>query len=349
MLVRILTAALSLVVFTSVARSEEPVSFEGKTVTMIIGSSPGGGTDTSGRLIANFLAEHLPGKPKILVRNIPGAQGMTAMNYFVQQVVPDGLTITMGASTQGDPLFYRVPQSHYDPTKFLIIGGVGRGGSVLVIRKDAEKRLHDKKEAPAMMGALSGVPRSGMQTTAWGIEFLGWNAKWVTGYPSTSAINVALQRGEVDMTSTSNLFLIQQLVADGRFKILTQSGQLQNGDMQGRPDFGEAPMITQLMQGKLKTAVEQQAFNYWASITALDKWVALPPGTPDAYVKIYRQAFEVAVQNAQFLEMGKKISEDFEPMTWQDVTGLIKTLGETSPEAIAFTAAMLKKQGVQGD
>ncbi len=349
MLTRFLLMLMALVASAFPVRAEEPVSFEGKTVTMIIGSSPGGGTDTSGRLIANFITNHLPGKPKILVRNIPGAQGMTAMNYFVQQVVPDGLTITMGSSTQGDPLFYRVPQSHYDPTKFLIIGGVGRGGSVLIIRKDAEKRIRDKKEPPAIMGSLAGVPRSGMQTTAWGIEFLDWNAKWVTGYPSTSALNVALQRGEIDMTSTSNLFLIQQLVSDGRFKIFTQSGQLQNGEVQGRPDFGDAPMITKLMQGKLKDTIAQQGFNYWASITALDKWVALPPGTPDAYVKVYREAFDRAVRDPQFLEMGKKISEDFEPMTWADVTGLIRTLGETSPEAMAFTSAMLKKQGVQGE
>jgi hypothetical protein len=349
MLTRFLSMLLALVAITFPVRAEEPVSFEGKTVTMIIGSSPGGGTDTSGRLIANFIVNHLPGKPKILVRNIPGAQGMTSMNYFVQQVAPNGLTITMGASTQGDPLFYRVPQSHYDPTKFLIIGGVGRGGSVLIIKKDAEQRIRDKKESPVVMGSLAGVPRSGMQTTAWGIEFLDWNAKWVTGYPSTAALTVALQRGEIDMTSTSNLFLIQQLVSDGRFKIFTQSGQLQNGEVQGRPDFGDSPMISKLMQGKLKDPIAQQGFNYWASITALDKWVALPPGTPDAYVKVYREAFDTAVRDPQFLEMGKKISEDFEPMTWTDVTGLIKTLGETSPEAMAFTSAMLKKQGVQGE
>src|SRR3954451_7838923 len=120
MFARIAAAALSLLICISSAHADEPISFAGKTITMIIGSSPGGGTDTSGRLIANFLAKQLPGKPAILIRNIPGAQGMAAMNYFVQQVAPDGLTITMGASTQGDPLFFRTPQSHYDPTKFLI-------------------------------------------------------------------------------------------------------------------------------------------------------------------------------------------------------------------------------------
>jgi tripartite-type tricarboxylate transporter receptor subunit TctC len=342
-------ALLALAVSVSTVQADEPVSFEGKTITMIIGSSPGGGTDTSGRLIANFLTSHLLGKPSIRVRNIPGAQGMTSMNYFVQQVAPDGLTITMGASTQADPFFYRAPQSQYDPTKFLLIGGAGRGGSVLMINKDAEKRLHDKNAPPVIMGALPGVPRSGMQMTAWGIEFLGWNAKWVTGYPATNALTVALQRGEIDMTSTSNLFLIQQLITDGRFKIVAQAGQLQNGETKGRPDFGEAPLIGKLMESKLSNSIQQQAFDYWASITAIDKWVALPPGTPDAYVQAYRNAYKAALTDPEFLELGKKISEDFEPMTWEDVTSLIQTLGKTSPEAIAFTSSMLRKQGVQGE
>ena len=62
------------------------------------------------------------------------------------------------------------------------------------------------------MGALGGVPRSGMQTTAWGIDYLGWNAKWVLGYRGTNDLMVALERGEIDMTSTGNLFQIQKFL-----------------------------------------------------------------------------------------------------------------------------------------
>jgi hypothetical protein len=145
------------------------------------------------------------------------------------------------------------------------------------------------------------------------------------------------------------LFLIQNLVGSGKFKIVVQSGQLQNGETTGRPDFGDAPLITKLMAGKLKTPVEQQAFDYWASITALDKWVALPPGTPQPIVDTYRGAFKAAFTDPEFSEMGKKISEDFEPMAWDDITPLIQKLGATSPEAMAFTSAMLRKQGVQGE
>jgi tripartite-type tricarboxylate transporter receptor subunit TctC len=99
-----LTAAL---LMCSGAVAQEPVNFAGKTITMIIGYAPGGGTDTSGRLIAQFLAKYLPGSPNVIVENRPGADGVTAMNFFYQQVKPDGMTLTMASSTQGDPVVYK--------------------------------------------------------------------------------------------------------------------------------------------------------------------------------------------------------------------------------------------------
>jgi tripartite-type tricarboxylate transporter receptor subunit TctC len=112
---RLAIIGLGLFLSCIAALADEPVSLKGKTVTMIVASPPGGGTDTSGRLIAPLLANLLPGKPSVIVRNIPGAEGVTAMNYFVRQVAPDGLTVTMGSTTQADPLLYRRMFS-YRPT-----------------------------------------------------------------------------------------------------------------------------------------------------------------------------------------------------------------------------------------
>ncbi len=346
---RFAVSLLAIVLSSSAALAEEPLSFKGKNITMIIASAPGGGTDISGRLIANFLASHLSGNPTVIVRNIPGAQGVTAMNHFVKQVVPDGLTLTMGSTSQADPLLYRKPTSLFDPTTFPIVGGVGRGGTVLLIRKDAEARLYDKNAAPVVMGSLGGVPRSGMQTTAWGVGFLGWNAKWVVGYPGTSDLLIALERGEIDMTATANLFQVKKFLDSGKFKILTQSGTLKNGQMLPRSDFGDAPLVAGLMQDKIAKPLERQAFDYWLSLTALDKWIALPPKTPENFVRAYREAFQAAFTDPDFAELGKKVSEDFEPMAYDDVDLLIHRLGATSPEAVEFISTMLRKQGLEAE
>jgi hypothetical protein len=344
---RLAIIGLGLFLNCTAALADEPVSFKGKTVTMIVASAPGGGTDISGRLIAPLLANLLPGKPSVIVRNVPGAEGVTAMNYFVKQVAPDGLTVTMGSTTQADPLLYRRPQSQFDPTTFAIIGGAGRGGTALVIRREAEARLYDSRAAPVVMGALGGVPRSGMLATAWGVDVLGWNAKWVLGYRGTKDLMLALSREEIDMTSTANLFQLQEIIVNPKFKIFSQSGSLQNGQLMARTEFGGAPIFTSMIQDKIKEeAIPRQAFDYWSSITSLDKWLALPPKTPDVLVHAYREAYKSMSADPAFAELGKKISEDFEPMSYHDVELLIERIGSTPPEGIAYIGAMLRRQGV---
>ena len=326
---------------------EDMPSLQGKTVTLIVGSAPGGGTDAYGRLAANFLTAHLPGAPTVVVRNVPGADGITAMNYVVQQVVPDGLTVVTGANTTADPLVYRKPQSRFDPSEFAVIGGAGRGGEVLLISKEAEKRLHDPKAPPVVMGALGGVPRSGMQMTVWGIAFLGWNAKWVIGYRGTNELMLALERGEVDMTSTANLFLIQKLIDTGKFSVLVQSGALHNGSLAPRPEFGDAAILSRLIAGKIDDPVARQAFSYWSNMAVMDKWLALPPKSPQPMVALYREAYAKAMQDPEFLDRGKRISDDFLPMASGDVESLIRQLASLPPPALDYLAGMLRKQGLE--
>lgn len=325
----------------------QDVSFKDKTVTMIIGYAPGGGTDASGRLIAQFIGKYMPGQPHVVVRNQPGADGMTALNYLVQQTKPDGLTITMGSSTQVDPINYRKPQSAYDPANFEYLGAIGRGGTVMIINTAAEERLYDKSKPPVVMGSIGGTPRSGMQMTAWGIEYLGWNAKWVVGYRGTNDLMIALERGEIDMTSTANMFQVIKIRESGQIKILAQSGTLESGAIGARPEFSDVPIFPHLMKGKITDPIAQKAFDYWLSINSVDKWLAALGGTPKDIVETYRNAFAKVSSDAEFTTHGKKISEDFTPMNYQDMVVLVKTLAATPPEAIGHTSALMRKQGLQ--
>jgi tripartite-type tricarboxylate transporter receptor subunit TctC len=328
------------------ADAAEPPSFKGKTVTMIIGYAPGGGTDLTGRLLASFLGRHLPGEPTIVVQNIPGADGMTAMNFFVQQTKPDGLTLTMGSGSQAEPTHYRKPLSRFDPTKFGFVGGVGRGGSAVVINKQSESRLYAGQGAPVIMGTTSGAPRSNMEMAAWGREILGWNLKWVIGYRGTNDLFLALERGEVDMSATGNLAPIVKLMASGRFKLLVQSGMLKDGNLISRAEFTEAPLISTLVAGKIGDPIAARAFDYWMAVHAgPEKWLALPPQTPEPIVAAYREAFGKTTLDLEFVERSRKVADDFSPMSHLDVETWMKTLGSTPDEAIEFISAMTRRQG----
>ena len=329
-----------------ISDSASAADFKGKSISMVIGSEAGGGTDNSGRLIAPFLEKYLPGHPTVVVRNMPGAQGMTALTYVAQQTKPDGLTVINASSQQANPLTYLRANAGYDPTKFKYVGGVGRGGTILIISKDAEPRLYDKSAKPVFLGAIDGN-RSGEQVALWGIAYLGWNAKWIIGYRGTNASTLALEGGEIDMFNTGTLTQIKRLMDTGKFKILNQTGVLDGDKYVGRPEFSDAPFFQEQMKGKITDPQAQKAYRYWESTVALDKWTALIDGTPDDIVDAYRGAFAQMVKDPKFAELGAKVSDDLTPMSYRTVETLVKQLVEnTTPEAEQFIKSLQRKQGI---
>src|SRR5882672_4043751 len=340
-----MAAWLLLVLAGTPTLAQESVTFRGKTITLIVGSAPGGGTDATGRVIAPFLTKYLPGNPAVVVQNMPGADGLVASNYFVQQIKPDGLTVAAGDSPQIDPIRYRAPQSRYDPTRFEFVGGVGRGGSMIIMDAAAERRLADKSAPPVTIGIASAVPRSGQAIAAWGIGFLGWNARWVVGYRGTSALMLALQQGELDMTSTANTFSIKHMIDSGKFKVLVQSGGLQDGKLVPRPEFADAPLLSAQLAGKLDP-IAQKSFDYWRGVLLADKWLALPPGTPKDIIAVYRKAWRDTAVDPDFLTQGRRISEVFTPMTDSDIRSLVQAGADAPREAIEFLDVLLRKQGI---
>ncbi len=344
----IATAALCFVLtMLSPSIAQDNFSFKDKLITMIVGFPAGGGADVIGRLVAQYLTKYLSGHPTIVVKDQPGANGTTALNYMVQQTAPDGLTIALGSNGQVDPFNYRKPQVIYDPSKFIYIGGIGRGGEFLIISKKALPRLYDKTQPPVIMGSVGSMPRSGMQVTAWCIEYLGCNARWVVGYAGTNDLMIALQRGEIDMTATANSYEVERMVREGNFAIALQSGTLLNGKVEPRPEFIDAPLFPIEMQGKISDPTAQQAFDYWLAINTIDKWVGVIEGTSPAIVNAYRGAFAKLAEDREFLEGGKQISDDFTPMPHEEVESLIHTLAATTPEAMHFMTGLLRKQGLQ--
>ena len=329
------------------ASAQTAVSFKGKTVTMLVGSEAGGGTDAVGRLIAIYLRKYLPGEPNIVVQNMSGASGIAALNYFVRRTEPDGLTVTMGSVSTIDPVVFRNANSQYDPKSFRYVGGIGRGGSIIFVNKPAEPRLYDKSAKPVMIASVQAMPRPAIQPVIWCIEYLGWNAGWVAGYRGTNETMFALDRGEVDMTSTGNIFDIKERLDSGKLKVVMQTGALQNGRIVGRPEFGDAPLFPEMIKGKITDPVAQKAFRLWTALNSGDKWLALAPRTGEPILAAYRDAFDKVSADSEFLSLGEKISDGFAPMSARDVESVVETLADTPNEAVEYTKGLMRKQGLR--
>jgi putative tricarboxylic transport membrane protein len=338
-------AVLGLGIALSSAASAADVTFKGKTVRMIVGSPPGGGTDLGGRMFARFIGKYLPDSPTVVVQNVPGASGIKAMNFMVQQAPADGTTFIAGSSSEITPdVVLKNPAVAYDPTRFGMIGGIASTGTVLVANKAAMDGMA-KTGSPIAVAQVGGA-RTGAQMPLWGAQYLGWKIKWVSGYQGTAALTLALLKGEADMTDTAGLANLKPLLDDGRFVVVVQAGVFSDGQVRRRAALPEVPTMGELIGPKL-SGLGKAAFASWENTIQIGKFFALPPGTPKEYVDAYRAAFEKTAADPQFKTAAvAQLDDDYVLMAPDDVTSIIKQMSATPPEHLKFLLDMREKYGL---
>lgn len=340
-----LVSALA-VLTVGVPMSSAEVTFKGRTITVLVGSTAGGSTDASARLLARFMGASLPGVPEMVVVNRPGAKGLNAQNFFASQVAADGLTLLVASGSQIDPTNYRVPQSRYDPTTYVMVGGLDVGGAFLILRREYLSALMDRSQSSVAMGSVPGVPRSGMNMVAWGNKYLGWNARWITGYTGTPELMLALERGEIGMTSFANQEMRSEFLDQDRYVIIYQSG-IDSGtrpaDHQG---LQGVPLFAQAMDGRFKTEIEEQAFGYWRAISSIIKWMALPPNTPADIARVHQEAFNKTVESESFKDHSRQMNEEANVILAENLTRQVQALADLPESALNYMLEMLQEQGV---
>ena len=277
---------------------------------------------------------------------LPGA-GRHFLNEWVAKSESTGLQIAIGGQTQVDQESLSRMQARYQPSSFRYAGGLGAPSQGLFIEKSAVARLTDKSKPPVTMGVVGSSLRSGYYQVLWGAAFLGWNIKWVPGYQSTGEVRSALERGEVDMSAFGSSHDIEYLQQVGKFEIASQSGAIIEGKSVPRSQFGSAPMISDLVKGKIKDAIAQQAFEYSEQVVQTGMWVALPPGTSDSILQAYIKAYDGAIAEPQFKADWVKIDPDSPNADRADLERMIAKLGAVSDPALNFIRDELRRQGME--
>ena len=328
------------------AAAGEAPSFAGKTVTMTIGFGAGGSVDLYGRTLGQYLVKRLPGNPALVVVNQLGAGGVVALNGWVARAEPNGLSVTLVAESQADPDAILRTQAKYDPKTLKYVGGETAYSQGLFINKDALARLNDKSAKPVLMGLVGSTLRSGNYGVLWGVKYLGWNVKWVRGYPSTSELRQALERGEIDMSTFGASRDIKSLSDIGNFKLVAQGGTVKDGKRVPRAAFANTPILADLVKGKITDPAAQKAFDYTENVAQVGIWLALPPKTPDDIVATYVKAFNETLADPQFQADFAKISPDSPVASKADIDALVSKLATVSPETLAYVQAEVKRQNV---
>lgn len=343
-------AGLALLVAAAPARAEE-ISFAGKKIDMIIGSAPGGGTDLSSRLVGEFVAKYLPGRPTVIYRNIPGAQGIKALNYFATQVKPDGLSFAGGSQGHFDQAGRSLQGIEYDPLTFSYIGGINRGGTVFVMRKDALRNRLTKtgSQPPVIVPAVVGAS-TGPQMALWGLEYLHWNVKFVVGYKGTQEMILAALKGEADSMASSSVSQLKPLLDDPNFVPFAQLGDLdEKGQFVPKAAFKDIPVFARMVMPSLKKD-EQEILLAWLQTQYIDKWFALPAGTPEPMVQAYKKAFIQASKDPEFIKAAViQFGEDFATTSADNMTGLVNGMVKNSERVDKHMRYLREKNGLPAE
>ena len=181
----------------------------------------------------------------------------------------------------------------------------------------------------------------------WGKEFLGWNIRWIPGYSGTSDIELAFQRGEIDMFATSNAFIIKRLLEEGVVEIIAQGGTYKNKKFQRRPDFANYPTFEEVLGKKKPAGVAWQAYIAWVGGNDVDKFLVAPRNTPKKYVNILRTGFASMAKDPKFDGLVKKmVSEAYDVGVGEETGSLLKEVLNVPPAALDFGRDLQEKYGL---
>ena len=338
-------AALGWIIVCHTVAAQE-MSFAGKSVTMTIGFGSGGAVDLYGRTLGRYLVRYLPGQPGLIVVNQLGAGGVVAINDWSNKAEPNGLFVSVGGQSQSDPEALIRTHAKYDPTTFNFVGGLSAYSQGLFVSKDAVARLYDKSTKPVVMGLIGTTLRSGNYQVLWGAKFLDWNVRWVRGYTSTAELRQAMERGEIDMSTFGASRDIEYLLRTGKFEVATQSGTLKDGKLTPRATLGNAPVISDLVKGKIKDLQAQELFVYGETVSQVGMWLALPPRTPENIVASYGRAFDATLKDPKYQDEFTIIDPDSPVARKADLEDLMGKLAKVSPETLEYLQAELNRQGI---
>jgi tripartite-type tricarboxylate transporter receptor subunit TctC len=330
--VRLAASALACVLSTAPLAAQDAVEqfYKGKQISVIVGSSSGGGYDTYARLLARHFGSAMPGNPTMVVQNMSGAGSNRAAGYIYSVAPKDGTAaaaIFPGAVLQ--PLLSDAPVSH-DPNKLIYLGSANSDVYVCYVRSDAPvKTFKDVLTKELIIGA------SNPGATTYDLPLLlnsvlGTKFRIVTGYAGSREMTLALERGEVQGACGIGWTGIETMHPDwfakDTIRVLVQLSTKGHDDLNMRG----VPRAEELAQSEDDKKVIRLVF----SQGIFGRPFVLPPGVPAERVAALRKAFVAAFNDKTLRAEADKMQLDVDPMSGDELQKLVADLYDTPPRLV---------------
>jgi tripartite-type tricarboxylate transporter receptor subunit TctC len=325
--------ALAFGLIAAPLHAAEAPDFKGKTVRIIVGTSPGGGFDAYARIIAIYLPKHIPGNPRVIVQNMAGAGSLTAANYIANAAPKDGTVIgAVNPTIVTDSLFYP-ERFKFDARKVKWLGSALRETHVAIAWRTSKINRFDDVFHSELVVAGSGGTSSTYPALLNGV--LGTHFRIVAGYPGTAEGNLAMERGEVEgnggITWASLKATEARALADRNLKLLVQFGLTRH------PELTNVPWIFDYA----KSDADRAALNLVLTTQEFGRPYFVAEGVPDATVAMLRAAFDATMKDMGFRADAHKRGLDLEPVAGADIQGMVAAIYATRPDVVARVRTIL--------
>jgi tripartite-type tricarboxylate transporter receptor subunit TctC len=338
MRIRLAIACLGLAASAVSPASAQSVEefYKGKTITLSIGFDTGGGYDIYGRLLSRHMGKHIPGRPAIIVQNMPGAGSLRAAQHLFSLAPKDGTALgTFGRQMGIAPLLGTSAQ--YDGTKFTWIGSITNEVSTCVAWHTATvKTWADMLEKPITLGGDG----PGADPDVFALLYrnvFDAKIKLVSGYHGTTPIILAMERGEVDGLCGYSWSTIrskhQPWLQAKTINILVQAGLKKDAEI------ADVPLVLDMA----KTEEQRQILKLILTSQETARPFAAPPGLPADRAATLRAAFDATMKDPEFLAEAKKLNLDVNPLSGTTIASLLTELYAMPKSVIEKAAQAVSK------
>ncbi len=297
------------------ASSTTDGDFEGETVEMLIPLAEGGGTDTWARFVGEELTRSMPGSPGFSPVNDAGGEGISGTNRFASSAKTDGTEVLVSTASTVVPWVLGRSEVAYDFDELRPIVANGTGGVIYGRTASGVEGVEDliDRSEPLTFG---GISATGLDlTTLVVFDLLDADVDSIFGFEGRGPVNLALQRGEVDLdyqTTSTYGPAVEGLVEDGEAVPLMSFGQIdESGDVVRDPNFPDIPTVAEVYEtlyGEAPSGEKYEAYKKLLGLTyTYQKAMWVPQATPPEAVELLQGTAHELAESPTFIEEAAEV------------------------------------------
>jgi len=324
--------------------SADPVAdfYRGRQINLILSAGAGGGYASYANTFAPYFGNHLPGRPPVVIQNMPGAGGIRAMTYFHSVAPRDGTTIGLVHSSVPLAPLFGLPGAKFDPREMHWIGSMNSATAICVAwHTSPVKTLSDLFDKEFVVGSSG----SGSQMETFPImlhRLFGMRTRVVSGYKGGNEIYLAMERGEVDGRCAGLVSSINATRPDWfahkKVNVPIQIALARD------PLFPDVPAVGELA----KDERTREILRLLVAPQTMDRPLLAPPGVPDDRVAALRAAFHAAMNDPAFIEEARRQHLEIRELDGDQVAKIIADAYALSPDIIRAASEAVNPAATSG-